>query len=65
MSDATGTAWIDPESIMRGEMSQTEKDKILYDFTSVGSEKGKNKKLVNTENTLVVATGKSRAGRND
>jgi len=46
-------------------MSQTEKDKILYDFTSVGSEKGKNKKLVNTENTLVVATGKSRAGRND
>lgn len=65
MSDTVGTAWIDPGSIMRGEISQTGKHKTLCDFTSVESEKVRNKKLINTENTLVTAIDKSQAGRND
>lgn len=62
MTDAVGTTWIDPESITRGEISRTGKHKTLHDFASVESEKVRNKKPINTENT---ATDKSQAGRND
>lgn len=61
-TDAVGTMWIDPASITRGEISRTGKHKTLRDFTPVESEKVRNKKPINTENT---ATDKSQAGRND
>ena len=62
--------WMDLEGIMLSEISQTEKDKILYDITYTWNLKNKThsqkrSRLTDIENKLVVTSGKRKVGKGD
>ena len=50
------TIWMDLEGIMFSEISQVEKDKLLYDITYIIK---KRIRLTDTENKLVVTSGET------
>ena len=54
---------MDLEGIMLSEISQAENVRYLYDFTYMWNLKNKTNSLIDTENKLVVARGKTGQGR--